>query len=85
MNEIAERKKELVTCVMCVSGVKKGKYTMQLCASELMERRLKRLMFESVGTREEFQLITSTHIYSISLKESTKIADDVGIANATFD
>lgn len=38
MNEIAERKKDLVTCVMCVSGLKNGKYTMQLCASEAVNR-----------------------------------------------
>lgn len=83
MNEIAERQKELVACVMCVSGVKNGKYIMQLCSSGSMERRLERRMFESIGTRKEFQVITSTHIYSISLKESTKIADDVGIADAS--
>ena len=78
LKEIAEKRKEAVISVLCVTGIRNGKYTMFLCGSNALQGIL---VFDSsfIDMRRGFSLITSIHYYSVSPKSNVSISDGVGV------
>ena len=64
--------------VLCVTGIRNGKYTMFLCSSNALQGIL---MFglSLCDMRSGFSLITSVHYYSVSPRSNISISDGVGV------